>query len=76
MAIEQAEQSAAFAHAPERVAEKILAMVESGEAQGIGCRVPMEERMMSHNRPAEPGIQAIWLARGAISGFITSAEKT
>lgn len=33
-AIEQAEQSAAFAHAPERVAEKILAMVESGEAQG------------------------------------------
>ncbi|WP_226892889.1 hypothetical protein [Pantoea vagans] len=38
MAIEQAEQSAAFAHAPERVAEKILAMVESGEAQGD--RVP------------------------------------
>jgi len=33
-AIAQAEQSAAFAHAPERVAEKILAMVESGEAQG------------------------------------------
>lgn len=33
-AIEQSEQSAAFAHAPERVAEKILAMVESGEAQG------------------------------------------
>lgn len=34
VAIEQAQQSAAFAHAPERVAEKILAMVESGEAQG------------------------------------------
>jgi NADP-dependent 3-hydroxy acid dehydrogenase YdfG len=33
-AIAQAEQSAAFAHAPERVAEKILAMVESGEAKG------------------------------------------
>lgn len=33
-AIAQAEQSAAFAHAPERVAEKILAMVECGEAQG------------------------------------------
>lgn len=33
-AIAQAEQSAAFAHAPERVAEKILAIVESGEAQG------------------------------------------
>ncbi|WP_338130337.1 hypothetical protein [Pantoea vagans] len=36
--IEQAEQSAAFAHAPERMAEKILAMLESGEAQGD--RVP------------------------------------
>ncbi|WP_312119513.1 SDR family oxidoreductase [Pantoea vagans] len=34
VAIEQAQQSAALAHAPERVAEKILAMVESGEAQG------------------------------------------
>ncbi|MEN4831415.1 SDR family oxidoreductase [Pantoea vagans] len=33
-AIAQAEQIAAFAHAPERVAEKILAMVECGEAQG------------------------------------------
>lgn len=34
VAIEEAQQSAAFAHAPERVAEKILAMVECGEAQG------------------------------------------
>lgn len=34
VAIEQAEQSAAFAHAPERVADKISAMVERGEAQG------------------------------------------
>lgn len=33
-AIEPAQQSAAFAHAPERMAEKILAMLESGEAQG------------------------------------------
>lgn len=34
VAEEQAQQSAGFAHSPERVAEKILAMIESGEAQG------------------------------------------
>lgn len=33
-ATEQSAAFAAFAHVPERVAEKILAMVESGEAQG------------------------------------------
>lgn len=33
-ATEQSAASAAFAHAPERVAGKILAMAESGEAQG------------------------------------------
>lgn len=45
----------------------------------IWCRAPGVERLRNNDGPVafrSALIQAIWLARGAISGLTTSAEKT